>query len=188
MRILTFVILISFSLYAHAENSVVHFFSSFFSSPTYFEENINSDIFPKDRASMGKNMFVFDPNHLMWAVYNKHGMKVGAGKASGGKDYCPDIDKPCRTVEGAFSVFRKEDEDCTSKTFPIDEGGGAPMPHCMFFHEGYAIHGSDNVPKKNISHGCIRVTKKAAEWINSNYINIGSTVVVLPYDQRKSIV
>jgi lipoprotein-anchoring transpeptidase ErfK/SrfK len=55
------------------------------------------------------------------------------------------------------------------------------MPHCMFFYKGYAIHGSGNIPNENKSHGCIRITKKAAEWVSNNYINPGSLVIVMPY-------
>ena len=103
------------------------------------------------------------------------------GKGVGGKDFCPDINRPCRTIEGTYAVYRIENEDCTSKTFPIGEGGGAPMPHCMFFHKGYAIHGSNLLPDENASHGCIRVTKPAAQWMNENYLKPGALVKVLPY-------
>jgi lipoprotein-anchoring transpeptidase ErfK/SrfK len=149
-----------------------------------YEEPIKNTTFPETRPASKANVFIFDPQHFVWAVYNKNGRRVGFGKASGGGDYCKDINKPCRTVEGEFTVFRKEDADCTSKTFPIDEGGGAPMPHCMFFYKGYAIHGSNHVTSTNKSHGCIRVTPKAAEWINTNYIDPGSLVIVLPYDDK----
>ena len=154
-------------------------------TPSY-NEPLDKIIFPEKREAASKNVFVFDPNYLQWAVYDKNGDRVGTGKGIGGKDYCPDIQQNCRTVEGSYTVFRKEDADCTSKTFPIDEGGGAPMPHCMFFYKGYAIHGSNHLPNKNTSHGCIRVSTAAAEWINSNYIAPGDTVIVLPYQNNHS--
>ena len=41
----------------------------------------------------------------------------------------------------------------------------APMPHSIFFKEGYAIHGTNDV--KNLgrpaSHGCVRLAPKNAE-------------------------
>lgn len=157
-----------------------------FGQQTY-DEPIKNIVFPEKRPPSSKNVFIFDPNYLQWAVYDKEGHRVGFGKGVGGKDYCPDIGESCRTVEGSFSVFRKEDADCTSKTFPIDEGGGAPMPHCMFFYKGYAIHGSSHLPDKNISHGCIRVRKDAAEWINSHYIAPGDTVIVMPYKEHSYV-
>jgi hypothetical protein len=35
----------------------------------------------------------------------------------------------------------------------------APMPHSIFFHEGYAIHGASSVAQlgRPASHGCIRL-------------------------------
>src|SRR4051812_14896543 len=35
----------------------------------------------------------------------------------------------------------------------------APMPHSIFFHEGYAIHGTTEVSRlgKIASHGCVRL-------------------------------
>ncbi|MBV8801622.1 MAG: L,D-transpeptidase [Gammaproteobacteria bacterium] len=147
----------------------------------YEEKNVDTTVFPKKRPISERNIFIFNPNKLVWAVYDKNGDRVGIGKASGGKDYCADIHASCRTVEGEYTVFRKEDKDCTSKTFPIDEGGGAPMPHCMFFYKGYAIHGSSYIPNKNVSHGCIRVSKDAAKWMNENYIHEGSLVIVESY-------
>jgi lipoprotein-anchoring transpeptidase ErfK/SrfK len=154
-----------------------------FCYPTHIEETVTQPIFPQNIGTTTANIFIFDPKNLQWAVYDKKGDRVGMGKGVGGKDFCPDINKPCRTVEGVYTVFRTENEACTSKTFPIDEGGGAPMPHCMFFYKGYAIHGSNQLPDKNASHGCIRVSKEAAEWMNTYYIQPGSIVMVLPYKE-----
>ena len=151
-----------------------------FNNPTY-NEAVANPVFSKQADPSQKNVFIFDPKNLQWAVYDKNGDRVGIGKGVGGKDFCPDINKPCRTVEGTYTIFRTENKECTSKTFPVDEGGGAPMPHCMFFYKGYAIHGSNNLPNNNASHGCIRISKSAAEWMNTYYIQPGSMVVVLPY-------
>lgn len=174
MRLLTVLLLTLYSINLYA--------FSLFGEETY-SEPLAHPVFAKKRPPSKQNIFIFDPNRLQWAVYDTAGNRVGMGKGVGGRDFCADIGEPCRTVEGEYTVFRKEDKDCTSKTFPIDEGGGAPMPHCMFFYKGYAIHGSDNLPNKNASHGCIRVSKNAAAWINENYINPGALVIVLPYEK-----
>lgn len=156
-----------------------------FSNSIYYEErnvNIDETVFPTSRKPERQNIFIFSPREHRWAVYNQDGERVGFGRATGGKDFCDDVKSECRTVIGKFQVFRKEDKDCASKTFPIDEGGGAPMPYCMFFYKGYAIHGSDHVIDGNVSHGCVRVTRRAAQWIHENYIHQGSYVLVLPYE------
>jgi lipoprotein-anchoring transpeptidase ErfK/SrfK len=51
----------------------------------------------------------------------------------------------------------------------------------MFFHGGYAIHGSYQVPGYNASHGCIRVHPSDAEWLSDNFVRYGTKVVVKPY-------
>ncbi len=37
--------------------------------------------------------------------------------------------------------------------------GWAPMPHAIFFHRGYAIHGTPHVARlgRRASHGCVRL-------------------------------
>jgi lipoprotein-anchoring transpeptidase ErfK/SrfK len=55
------------------------------------------------------------------------------------------------------------------------------MPWAMFFHGGFAIHGSNEVPNYNASHGCIRLYPADARWLNQNVLNYGSTVIVYPY-------
>lgn len=37
--------------------------------------------------------------------------------------------------------------------------GRAPMPHSIFFHDGYAIHGTTHVSRlgRRASHGCVRL-------------------------------
>jgi len=40
----------------------------------------------------------------------------------------------------------------------------SPMPHSIFFHEGYAIHGTNETKRlgRPTSHGCVRLSKKHA--------------------------
>jgi lipoprotein-anchoring transpeptidase ErfK/SrfK len=178
MRHFLLLFFISQPIYANDYLSLIY---NYFVSSTYEEKTTAPDAFPSTRPSEKENIFIFSPKHHMWALYNTKGKRVGIGKAIGGKDYCQDTNDNCRTVTGKFKVFRKENKDCTSNTFPIHKGGGAPMPYCMFFHEGYAIHGANHLPEENTSHGCIRVTQEAARWINHYYLHEGSYVLVLPY-------
>lgn len=141
--------------------------------------------FPMTWDTGGQKLFVFDPKADAWAAYDASGNRVMTGSASGGMDYCPDIQEGCRTVTGTFKVFNKKGEDCKSNEYPIAKDGGAPggakMPYCMHFHDGYAIHAAYEVPTHNASHGCIRVLPGAAKWLNENFIDVGTKVLVLPY-------
>lgn len=126
------------------------------------------------------NAFVFNPRSLQWKAINANGKVIRTGRASGGRGYCPDIKRSCRTPTGMYNVISKSGPSCRSSRYPVGKGG-APMPYCMFFSKYYAIHGSPDVPNRNASHGCIRVEPSEARWLNQNFVEIGTRVVVKPY-------
>lgn len=129
----------------------------------------------------GNKAIIFDPKINAWAAYDQNGQLVRWGPGAGGADWCSDINEPCRTKSGVFTVYSKGGADCKSKIFPIPNGG-SPMPYCMFFKEGLALHGSYEVPGFNASHGCVRMFVQDAQWMNQNFVDVGSTkVVILPY-------
>ena len=130
------------------------------------------DISPFDRQinTYGKKIILVDLSKLAWAAYDENGIMQFWGPASGGRDYCPDMGGPCHTIQGVFSIFQKKDEHCYSKAFPVDRGGGAPMPYCMYFYSGFAIHGSSEIPGYNDSHGCVRIYKDDAKWLNEHFV------------------
>ncbi len=136
--------------------------------------------FASSRAATGRRVFIFDPKQTAWAAYESNGRLVKTGQASGGKGYCPDTRKACRTPRGNFRVYRKGTRACKSSKFPLGRGG-APMPYCMFFRGGYAIHGSGHVPNYNASHGCIRVHPTDAAWLSKNFMRYGTQVKVTSY-------
>lgn len=131
-------------------------------------------------ASHLNNAFVFNPRSLQWKAINANGKVVRSGHGSGGRGYCPDIRRSCRTPTGTYHVISKSGPSCRSTRYPVGKGG-APMPYCMFFSKYYAIHGSPDVPNRNASHGCIRVVPGDARWLNQNFVHIGTKVVVKPY-------
>lgn len=151
------------------------------SDPDGDKDSKGSNYFPTTRPATGKRVFIFDPNFNAWAVYSEEGRRMNTGKGSGGARYCSDLGRPCRTISGTFSIQRKGGPDCISSVFPLETNGGAPMPYCMHFKGGYAIHGSGAIPDYNASHGCIRVTPTVAKWLNNHFLNIGSTVIIRPY-------
>ncbi|HYF98367.1 MAG TPA: L,D-transpeptidase [Coxiellaceae bacterium] len=145
-------------------------------------ENKGADYFPMHRAATGNKVFIFDPNYGAWAVYDAQGNRVNVGRASGGATRCEHANRSCKTITGTYRIIDKKGPDCISSKYPIETRGGAAMPYCMHFQaKGYAIHGSPYVPNHNASHGCIRVESKAAEWLSQSFLNVGSTVIVLPY-------
>ncbi len=63
------------------------------------------------------------------------------------------------TPGGAFRAYRLEPDWYSSK---FDD---APMPHSVFFHEGYAVHGTLEASKLGsaASHGCVRLSRENAQ-------------------------
>ena len=140
-----------------------------------------SDGFPRHMPASGSRIFLFDPGRHQYAVYGPNGKRIKHGRASGGKGYCSDVKRSCRTPRGVFRIFSKRGYWCRSSKYPLGKGG-AHMPYCMFFHKaGYAIHGSNDVPGYNASHGCIRLKPKDAAWVHKNFIRIGTVVIVRDY-------
>ncbi|HSA58847.1 MAG TPA: L,D-transpeptidase [bacterium] len=145
--------------------------------------------FPKKRDSGGEKLIVVDLSLLAWGAYNEDGKLVLWGPASGGKKWCPDVRSRCRSPGGDFYVLSKGSPKCRSRKFPIGRGG-APMPYCLFFRRGYALHGSPEVPGYNASHGCVRLFTPDARWLNEVFAEApaeengfqGTAVTVLPYE------
>lgn len=131
--------------------------------------------------ALAKKVFVFSPTQHMWFAYDND-VLVRSGVASGGSNYCADLHRMCHTPVGTFRVLDKQGPECKSTIFPLSTHGGAPMPWCMHFTKFYAVHGSyEVVPGRNVSHGCIRVYPQDAEWLNHDFMDIGTTVIVKPY-------
>jgi hypothetical protein len=131
----------------------------------------------------GEKEVVVDLNKLAWAAYDANGNLIHWGPASGGRGYCPDVNQPCYTQTGTFKIIRKQPAKCVSSVFPLEWEGGAPMPYCMHFYEGFALHGSYNVPGYNASHGCVRMFINDARWLNEQFTKVGTRVIVEPYSQ-----
>lgn len=148
----------------------------------YQKDKRGRNHFPLQIPATGYKQFIFDPKAASWAAYDADGQRVMTGSASGGKDFCEDVGKPCRTVTGVFRVYNKRGMDCKSGEYPVETVGGAKMPYCMYFYRGFTIHAAYEVPEYNSSHGCIRVFPSAAKWLNEEFMTIGTKVTVLSYD------
>lgn len=178
-------------------------FADDYSDYTSFEDHSNysySDEFPafqdeepvrkparKTKASaastispLGEKAIIVNPKTHSWGAYTADGKLVRSGTATSGAYRCPEDDSSCKTSVGRFRIYRMGDSDCYSKQYPVPDGG-APMPYCMFFNGGQAIHGSNAVYRQNASHGCVRVQPWDAEWLRYNFVDQGTLVIIKPY-------
>lgn len=151
------------------------------SNGSFFSSDYASRI-PSHVNTGGQKTVMVDPRVHVWGAYDNSGNLVKAGIATAGGNWCPDINRPCRTNIGTFRINSLGDGQCISRKYPRPHGGGL-MPYCMYFSGGQALHGSpDNtVVEDNVSHGCVRLRIADAEWLRYNFVNIGTKVVIKPY-------
>lgn len=146
--------------------------------------------FPRQIDPPGEKLVVFNPRVYAWGAYDPDGMLIRWGPASGGSHWCDDVGDACHTVSGKFRFYSLGGSNCVSTKFPLPDGG-APMPYCMYFYEGFALHGSPNgLPGfTHASHGCVRLFVPDAEWLRYDFIEPavpsnhyrGTKIVVGPY-------
>lgn len=139
--------------------------------------NLALSPFPMHRNTGGKKLILVNLTDQAFGAYDTNGQLVHWGPISGGKGYCPDVGRACNTATGNFAIYRKQGPECISSKFPIETDGGAPMPYCMHFNGGFALHGS-TLPGYNASHGCVRLFFEDAEWLNKHFATIGTRVIV----------
>lgn len=130
--------------------------------------------------STRERTILIDPRVHAWGAYDASGQLIRAGLATAGGKWCADIRRGCKTAAGTFRIKNLGHRHCKSSKYPLPRGG-APMPYCMFFNGGQGLHGSYKVVEGNVSHGCVRVTVRDAEWLRFNFANIGTKVIVRPY-------
>jgi hypothetical protein len=142
-------------------------------------------------ADVGEKQIIVDQDKLAWGAYDATGQLVKWGPIASGSDKCSDSNNACKTLTGIFRIFSKENEHCKSNVFPIGKGG-AKMPYCMYFHKGFALHGSDDMPGYRASHGCVRMFIKDAKWLNWEFVEVanddeqrlGTKVVIRPVKSK----
>ena len=130
--------------------------------------------FPRYIEATNEKTIYVNQEQLAWAAYDEQGELVWWGPLSSGSGKCAS-EGHCQTPSGEFRIIRKQDYDCTSTAFSQNTDGfesGAPMPYCMHFYRGYALHGSDVVPGYRASHGCVRMFIEDARWLNEEFIDL----------------
>lgn len=150
---------------------------AFFSMPVQAEiyeisgspYDTNDALVPAHIKAPGEKLILVDPKQNAWGAYNAKGKLIRWGIATTGSEWCSDIKRACHTKAGNFRIYSLGDAGCVSSKFPVAEGG-APMPYCMYFSGGQAIHGSHDVAFGNASHGCVRVHVTDAKWLRYSFV------------------
>jgi len=139
---------------------------------------------PQRIKSQDEKVIIVDPATHVWGAYAANGALVRWGIATAGADECSDSDDSCRTNIGEFRIYSLGNSGCASNKYD-----NAPMPYCMFFNGGQAIHGSSDVQFNNVSHGCIRLHIDDAKWLRYEFAEgpartnnyLGTKVIIKSY-------
>lgn len=145
--------------------------------------------FPRYIDASGEKTIYVSQSKLAWGAYDENGELIWWGPISSGANHCKGVSGKCHTPGGSYRLIRKQGIECVSSAFPKRAdgfNGGAPMPYCMHFYRGYALHGSSTVPGYRASHGCVRMFIEDAKWLNEEFIDLpytgykGTKVIIEP--------
>ena len=125
---------------------------------------------PRILATIGNEVQINLRSQLLMIVRNGRLATVLNTSTGGGYSYTSGgVTSRALTPRGIFTIFRQVD------AMDISPLGMLWRP--KYFTSGYAIHGSSSVPPVAASHGCVRVSNQAMDWIwTSNQMPIGTTV------------
>ena len=129
-------------------------------------------ILPHPRSTSGYVIEVDLSTDLLMFVDSGKSQYVLNTSTGGGYTYHDDgVTALAVTPQGHFHIYRQTDAMVVSSL------GQLWRP--KFFYGGFAIHGDSDVPPEPVSHGCIRVSDEAIDWIwSQNLAPVGTAVRV----------
>lgn len=131
-------------------------------------------VVPKAHSSSGKVLEIDVDRQLVLAVEDGKVVKVINASSGNGSTYeAKGSTYTAYTPRGSFAVYREENRMYSSSL----ELGDMWRP--KFFTGGIAVHGSSSVPAFPASHGCVRVSNSAMDWIWDSWGAPSGTSVVV---------
>ena len=136
------------------------------------EAALNAGTRPTAKSTSGKLIEVDLTHGLLLFVADGHVDYAINDSTGGGYVYYQDGQRDVAiTPKGKFTTFRVVNGP--------DRSPLGLLIRPRYFYEGFAIHGDDYVPAQPVSHGCVRVSAAAINWIWDNNLDpIGTTVWV----------
>jgi peptidoglycan hydrolase-like protein with peptidoglycan-binding domain len=125
---------------------------------------------PTAKSTSGKLIEVDLAHGLLLFVNNGHVDYAINDSTGGGYVYYQEGQRDVAiTPKGRFSTYRVVNGP--------DRSPLGLLIRPRYFYEGFAIHGDDYVPAQPVSHGCVRISEAAINWIWDNNLDpIGTTV------------
>jgi peptidoglycan hydrolase-like protein with peptidoglycan-binding domain len=133
---------------------------------------LDRGVLPRPSSTKGDVIEVDLESQLVLFVSNGRLRTVLNTSTGGGYRYSEDGESALAlTPRGQFTIYRQVDGMVT------DPLGQLWRP--KFFDDGFAIHGDSFVPPYPVSHGCVRVSNEAIDWIwSQNLAPIGTALWV----------
>ena len=133
---------------------------------------LTNGVVPKPRPASGNLVEVDLENDLLMVIQGGKLAYTLNTSTGGGYTYVDQgVTSVAITPRGVFHIFAVIDG------LDVDSLGALWRPR--FFDGGFAIHGDSYVPPFPVSHGCVRVSDEAINWIwAANILPIGSKVWV----------
>ena len=133
---------------------------------------LDAQVLPTARSTEG---YVFEVNkstQLLMMVSNGRVVRVFNTSTGNGKPYNDDGRRAIAvTPEGSFKIYNQ------INGLRISSLGELWRP--KYFTGGYAIHGSPSIPPYPASHGCVRLSNAAINWLwDTNSLPMGTPVLV----------
>jgi peptidoglycan hydrolase-like protein with peptidoglycan-binding domain len=123
-----------------------------------FVNALNNGAVPQPRTTSGDAIEVNLESDLLLIVKNGALQYVLNTSTGGGYTYTEDgVTSVALTPRGVFNISHVVDG------LVVDSLGALWRPR--YFYEGFAIHGDSYVPPYPVSHGCVRVSNEAIDWI-----------------------
>lgn len=131
-------------------------------------------VVPQAETSSGKVLEIDIDRQLVLAVEDGQIVKTINASSGNGETYeAKGNTYTAYTPRGSFAVYREENRMYASRL----ELGDMWRP--KFFTGGIAVHGSASVPAFPASHGCVRVSNSAMDWIWDTWGAPSGTPVVV---------
>ncbi|WP_242504399.1 L,D-transpeptidase family protein [Promicromonospora panici] len=135
---------------------------------------VDNGVVPQAQTSSGKVLEIDINRQLVLAVEDGQVVKIINASSGNGETYeAKGNTYTAYTPRGSFAVYREENRMYSSSL----ELGDMWRP--KFFTGGIAVHGSSSVPAFPASHGCVRVSNSAMNWIWDTWGAPSGTPVVV---------
>ncbi|GAA1850332.1 L,D-transpeptidase family protein [Myceligenerans crystallogenes] len=124
------------------------------------QQALDNGVVPQPRSSSGKVIEIDIDRQLMLAVENGVVVKtLNAASGNGERYTAKGSTYWATTPRGDFAIYN-EINGVHASTLELGD-----MNRPKYFNGGIALHGSDSVPPFPASHGCVRVSHSAINWI-----------------------